>query len=216
MPFSPSGLSALSTAGTFTLWYYGTADDRATVLGTGYFAPAALQLRAGDVIILQAADATALIPVRSGTAAGPGVTLDTSGSALNLLRSATLPFEVTQSASIIARAIAVGALPASLLPGMAFAVPATAIGPITQLVFSLRDAGGTPIGAAQTIPVVAGSASASFTAPDPAGGYRIRVGDAADAGLVSTSPPFAVGYPPVLLAETGQRLKLESGGALLI
>ena len=214
MPFNPPGLSALSTAGTFTLWYYGTADDRATVLSAGYFAPAALQLRAGDVIILQASDATALIPVRTGTAAGPGVTLDSSGSALNLLRSATLPFEVTQAASVIARAIAIGTLPTGLLPGTAFAATATVTGPISQLAFSLRDAGGTAIGAAQTIPVVAGSASANFTAPDPGGGYRVRVSDAGDPALVSTSPPFAVGTPPVLLTEAGGRLLLQSGGAI--
>ena len=216
MPFSPTGLSALSTAGTFTLWYYGTGDDRATVLAAGYFAPAALQLRSGDVIILQASDATALIPVRSGADAGPGVTLDTTGSTLNLLRSATLPFTVTQSASIIARAIAIGALPANLLPGTVFAVSASVTGPITQLVFSLRDAGGAQIGSAQTVPIAAGSASASFSAPVPGGGYRIRVSDAADPSLVSISPPFAVGAPPALLTEASQRLLLESGGALLL
>lgn len=216
MPFSATGLSALSTAGTFTLWYYGTSDDRATVLAAGYFAPAALQLRPGDVIILQASDATALIPVRSGTAAGPGVTLDTTGSTLNLLRSATLPFTVTQSASIVTRAIAIGALPANLLPGTAFAVSATIVGPITQLVFSLRDAANNPVGAAQTVPIVSGSASASFAAPAPAGGYRMRVSDAADAGLAALSPPFAVGAPPALLTENGLRLLLESGGAVLV
>lgn len=214
MSFSPSGLSALSTAGTFTLWYYGTIDDRAAVLAAGYFAPAALQLRAGDVIILQASDATALIPIRTGTAAGPGVTLDTTGSTLNLLRSAVLPFGITLSASIIARAVAIGALPTGLLPGTAFAVTATVTGPISQLVFSLRDAAGTAIGAEQTIPVVTGSATANFTAPDPGGGYRIRVADAADPTLIATSPPFAVGAPPVLLTEAGGRLLLQSGGAL--
>lgn len=216
MPFSPTGLSALSTAGTFTLWYYVTSDDRAAVLSPGYFAPAALQLRAGDVIILSASDATALIPVRSGTAAGAGVTLDTTGSALNLLRSAALPFTVTQSASIVARAIAIGILPANLLPGTVFAVSATVLGPIGQLVFSLRDPGGAEIAPAQTVPVVSGTASASFAAPAPGGGYRVRVSDAANPALFSLSPPFAVGAPPALLTEAGLRLRLESGGALLL
>lgn len=216
MPFSSSGLSALSTAGTFTLWYYGTSDDRATVLAAGYFAPAALQLRAGDVIILQASDATALIPVRSGTAAGPGVTLDTSGSTLNLLRSATLPFTITQSANIVARAIAIGALPANLLPGTVFAVSASVTGPITQLTFALQNAAGTPIGTAQTVPVVSAAATVSFAAPDPGGGYRVRVADTADPGLFSLSPPFAVGAPPALLTEAGLRLRLETGAAILL
>lgn len=216
MPFSSSGLSALSIAGTFTLWYYGTSDDRATVLAAGYFAPAALQLRAGDVIILQASDATALIPVRSGTAAGPGVTLDTSGSTLNLLRSATLPFTITQSANIVARAIAIGALPANLLPGTVFAVSASVIGPIAQLTVTLQNAAGTPIGTAQTVPVVSAAAAVSFAAPDPGGGYRVRVADTADPGLFSLSPPFAVGAPPALLTEAGLRLRLETGAAILL
>lgn len=216
MPFSATGLAALSTAGTFTLWYYVTTDDRATVLQAGYFAPAALQVRAGDVIILQASDATALIPIRSGTGTGPGVTLDTLGSSLNLLRSAALPFTLTQSAAVVARAIAIGALPGNLLPGTVFAVAASVVGPITQLVFRMTDAGGTDLAAPQTVPVVAGSATANFTAPAAGGGYRIRVADAADPTLVAVSPPFAVGAPPALLTEAGGHLLLESGGQILL
>lgn len=216
MPFSSSGLSALSSAGTFTLWYYVTGDDRATVLASGYFAAAALQLRAGDVIILQAADATALIPVRSGTTAGPGVTLDTSGSMLNLLRSAALPFTVTQSASIVARAISIGALPSNLVPGTVFAVSAAVIGPIAQLTFTLQTGAGVAIGSSLTVPVVAGAASTSFAAPDPAGGYRVRVAETANPSLFTLSPPFAVGAPPALLTEAGLRLQLETGAAILL
>ena len=215
MPFNATGLSELSTANTFTLWHYVTADERATVLAAGYFAPAALQIRAGDLIILQAADATALIPIRSGTGTGPGVTLDTLGSSLNLLRSATLPFTVTQSAAIVARAITIGALPGSIVPGTVFAVTATVTGPITQLVFRMTDAAGTNLAAPQTLPVVASSATASFTAPGTGGGYRIRVADAADPTLVAISPPFAVAQPPALLTEAGDLLLLESGGTLL-
>jgi hypothetical protein len=216
MPFSPTGLSALSTAGTFTLWHYVTPDDRATVLAPGYFAPAALQLRAGDVIILTASDATALIPVRSGTEAGTGVTIDSAGTALNLLRSASLPFTITQSASIVARSIAIGSLPSSLVPGTVFAASASVTGPISQLVFSLRDGGNIEIAPAQTVPVVAGAASSNFTAPGLGGGYRIRVSDAADPALFATSPPFAVSSPPSLLGEDGGRLLLESGGLILL
>lgn len=216
MPFSHLGLSALSTAGAFTLWHYVTTDERATVLTSGYFAPAALALRSGDVIILQAADATALIPVRTGSGAGPGIMLDTVGAALTLLRSATLPVGATLSARIVARAIAVGPLPTNLLPDDVFPVSATVTGPVARLVFSLRDAVGALIGAEQNVPVVAGSAGANFTAPSPGGGYRIRVVDAADARLVATSPPLAVANPPVLLTEAGQRLLLESGAGLRI
>ena len=216
MPFNATGLSELSTANTFTLWYYVTSDERATVLAAGYFAPAALQIRAGDLIILQASDATALIPIRSGTGTGPGVTLDTLGSSLNLLRSAALPFTMTQSAAIVARAIAIGALPGSIVPGTVFAVTATVIGPITQLVFRMTNSAGTDLAPPQTLPVVAGSATASFTAPGASGGNRIRVSDAADPTLVAVSPPFAVAAPPALLAEDGGHLLLETGGHILL
>ena len=89
MPFDPRGLTALTQANGFSLWHYRTTDQRAAVLAAGYFAPVADRLRAGDLLIVQAADATALLPVRADGAAAPGVTLDSTGTGLALTRSAT-------------------------------------------------------------------------------------------------------------------------------
>ena len=76
MPFSPASFGALIQGNGFTLWHYRTGDTRAVVAAAGYFAPVAESLNTGDLVILQAADAMALLPVRSGPALGPGVTLD--------------------------------------------------------------------------------------------------------------------------------------------
>ena len=72
MPFSPDDLGALFQGDGFTLWHYRTADTRAAVAAAGYFAPVAANMFPGDLIILQAADAMALLPVRAGTALGTG------------------------------------------------------------------------------------------------------------------------------------------------
>ncbi|MFN3591444.1 MAG: S24 family peptidase, partial [Thermaurantiacus sp.] len=55
----------------------------------------------GDIVIVQAADATALVPIRSGAAAGEGVTVDGCGSAPALLRSASLPFSIAVEATAV-------------------------------------------------------------------------------------------------------------------
>src|SRR3712207_6258381 len=64
VPFSPDDLGALFQGDGFTLWHYRTADTRAAVAAPGYFAPVAGSMFPGDLIILQAADAMALLPVR--------------------------------------------------------------------------------------------------------------------------------------------------------
>ena len=88
MPFSPASFGALIQGDSFTLWHYRTADTRVAVAAPGYFAPVAELLRPGDLVILQTADAMALLPVRSGPALGTGVTLDGPVGALNLARAA--------------------------------------------------------------------------------------------------------------------------------
>ncbi len=216
MPFLSSGLSALTTANGFTLWHYRTDDDRATVLAPGYFAPASAQLLPGDIVIVQASDATALVPIQSGSLAGGGVTVDGSGGAPALLRSATLLANVTVSATAIARALVLDAPPAPLLPGEAFTAGATVTGPITQVTFFFRTATGTEVAPAQTVPVLAGRAQAGFTAPSPGGGLRVLAVDAADPTHFVLSPPFAVSQPPRLLAEAGGTLLLESGAQLIL
>lgn len=216
MPFLSSGLAALTTANGFTLWHYRTGDDRAAVLAPGYFALAATRLLPGDIVIVQAADATALVPIRGGPVAGGGVTVDGSGGAPALLRSATLRADVAVAAAAIARAIVLDPPPALLLPGDTLVAGAAITGPIVQVTIHFRTAAGTNVAPPQTVPVLAGRATASFTAPQPGGGYRLFAVDTADPLNASLSPPFAVTHPPRLLGESGGALLLESGAALLL
>jgi hypothetical protein len=69
MPFALEGLSVVSYADGFTLWHYRAgADSRATVGAAGYFTPAGHMLRAGDMMVANAADGLVLMTV-SGTGA---------------------------------------------------------------------------------------------------------------------------------------------------
>lgn len=216
MPFSDSDLSALSTANGFTLWHYRTEDERAVVLAPGYFSAAAARLLPGDIVIVQAADATAMVPIRGGTLAGGGITVDGSGSAPALLRSATLVADVTLTASAVVRAIEIDPVPAPIFTTEPFTVGATISGPVAQVAFAFRDAAGANVVPPVMVPVTAGRASVTFTAPAPAGGFRIRVTDAGDASLFTLSPPFAVSPQPRLVTEAGGLLLLEGGGAVLL
>lgn len=216
MPFSPLGLSALTSANGFTLWHYRTDEDRASVLAPGYFAPAAAQLQPGDIVIVQAIDATALVPIRGGTIAGGGVTVDGSGGAPTLLRSATLVANLDLAASATARAIVLDTVGELLFEGEILPVGATIIGPVAQVTFRLLTAGGAVAAAPQTVAVAGGRAVASFVVPAPGGGYRLRAEETADPSLAALSPPFAVTFPPKLLTEDGQRLLTESGALLLL
>ena len=215
MSFLPSGLSALTTANGFTLWHYRTEDDRASVLTAGYFAAAANRLLPGDIVIVQASDATALVPIRGGSVTGGGITVDGSGAAPALLRSATLKADVSLSAAAVPRALVLDAPPGGLLPGDPLSAGASVTGPITQVTFTLTTAGGSQIGAAVTVPVVSGRAVAGFSAPQPGGGYRLFARDAANPANFTQSPPFAVTQPPRLLNEAGGIVLLETGAALL-
>ena len=216
MSFLPSGLSALTTANGFTLWHYRTEDTRTTVLTPGYFTAAGTLLMAGDIIIVQASDATALVPIRGGSLTGGGVTVDAAGTAPALLRSASLPADVTLGATAVPYAIVLDAPPSPLSEGTSFVVGATITGPITQIIFSFLTATGASVAASQTVAVSSGRAVATFVAPTPGGGYRLRAVDAADASNQALSPPFAVTQPPRVLAENGGLLLLENGGVLLV
>ncbi|WP_198375839.1 hypothetical protein [Neoroseomonas rubea] len=216
MPYSDAGLSALSTANGFTLWHYRTTDDRATVLAPGYFAPAAGRLLPGDIVFVQASDATAMVPIRSGTLPGGGVTVDGSGSQPALLRSVLLPFSAALTADAVARAILPDPLPGIVVTGEPITVGATVTGPIASVTFVLRTVGGADATAPVTVPVASGRAEAAFTAPPPGGGYRLLAREAADPTLFALSAPFSVVLPPRLLTEAGGRLLLEDGFLLLL
>ncbi|WP_198373388.1 hypothetical protein, partial [Roseomonas rosulenta] len=137
MPFSALGLSALTSANGFTLWHYRTEDLRAEVLAPGYFAPAGAQLLPGDIVIVQASDSTALVPIRGGTIAGGGVTVDGSGSAPSLLRSASLVADIDLDATAVPRAIRLDTVAEVLFEGETLAAGATITGPIAQVTFTL-------------------------------------------------------------------------------
>jgi hypothetical protein len=216
MPFSALGLSALSSANGFTMWHYRTDDLRAAVLAPGYFAPAAGQLMPGDIVIVQALDATAMVPIRGGTLVGGGVTVDASGSAPSLLRSATLVADILLAATASPRAIELDPIAELLFEGDTVEVGATITGPIAQVTFALLNSAGATVGAPQTATVAGGRAGAAFTVPPPGGGYRVRAQETADPTLFVRSPPFAVTFPPKLLAESGGRLLTESGALLVL
>ena len=215
MPFTPASLGALIQGNSFTLWHYRTSDSRAAVTAAGYFAPVAGSLKPGDLMILQSADAMALLPIRVGPALGTGVTLDGAVGPLNTLRAVAQGFSIAQAASAVVRAIVLVPFAAVVMAGSSIAATATVTGPISQVVFTLRDRNGIVIPPVRTVAVRTGAASATFAAPPVGTGYRIRVEDAADPAIGVTSRSFNVGADlRLLLQEDGSLLLQEDGGTL--
>ncbi|MBL6076910.1 hypothetical protein JMJ56_02765 [Belnapia sp. T18] len=215
MPFSSANLAALIQGNSFTLWQYRTADSRATVTAAGYFAAVAGSLKPGDLMVLQTADAMALLPVRSGPALGTGLTLDGAVGPINTVRSVAQRFSFGQAAAAVVRTIILAPFAAGIVAGTTIPVSATVLGPVSQVVFSLRDGSGAVIPPVQVVPVVGGGASATFPTPAIGTGYRIRVEDAADPSLGLLSRSFNVGPDlKLILAESDGRLLSESGVVL--
>jgi hypothetical protein len=215
MPFIANNLSALSAANGFTLWHYRTTDSRTDTEAAGYFTPAAVQVRVGDIILVQANDGTTMLPVRTGNVTGAAMVLDTLGAPPEIQRSGYLPFTVTLSANAEARAITIDPMPNAVESGASIPVGATIIGNITDITFQLRNAAGTVI-ATQSSVVTAGRATTLFPAQASGGGYRILARNTADTNHSTLSAPFAIGMPPRLLNEDGGLLLLEDGGQLLL
>ena len=216
MPFSPATFGALIQGDGFTLWHYRTGDTRAAVAASGYFAPVAGNLRPGDLVILQAADAMALLPVRSGSALGTGVTLDGAVGALSLVRAAAQRFSFSQTAQAVVRTLVLGPVAASMVAGSAFAVSATVTGPVSQVVFTVRDGSGAVIPSAKTVTVTNGRAATSFRAPPIGTGYRVHVEDAQDPTVSALSRAFSVGPDlKLLLLEDDATLLTEAGDRLV-
>ena len=212
VPFSPDDFGALIQSDGFTLWHYRTADTRAAVVASGYFAPVAARLSPGDLLILQAADALALLPVRAGPALGTGVTLDGAVGALRLVRSAAQRFSFSQTAQAVVRSLVLGPMAASMVAGSAFAVSATVSGPVSQVVFTVRDGSGAALPPAKTVAVRNGRAATSFQAPPIGTGYRVHVEDAQDPTVQALSRAFSVGPDlRLLLLEDDTPLLTEAG-----
>jgi hypothetical protein len=216
VPFSPDDLGDLIQSDGFTLWHYRTADARAVVAAPGYFAPVAQRLSPGDLVILQAADAMALLPVRAGPALGTGVTLDGAVGALNLVRAAAQRFSFSQAAQAVVRTLVLGPVAASMVAGGSFAVSAAVSGPISQVVFTVRDNTGAVVPSAKTVAVANGRAVASFRAPPVGTGYRVHAEDAQDPTVSAVSRAFSVGPDlRLLLLEDNASLLTEAGGRLV-
>lgn len=216
MPFSPDDLGALFQGDGFTLWHYRTADTRAAVAAAGYFTPVAGSMSPGDLVILQAADAMALLAVRAGTVLGPGVTLDGAVGALGLVRAAAQRFSFAQTAHAVVRTLVLGPIAASMVAGSSFAVSASVSGPVGQVVFTVRDSAGAVVPSAKVVSVTNGRAATSFRAPPVGNGYRVHVEDAQDPSVSAVSRAFSVGPDlKLLLLEDDTRLLTEAGDRLI-
>lgn len=212
MPFTPASLGALVQGNGFTLWHYRTSDIRSAVADAAYFVDGGTALRAGDLMVLHAGDALALVPIRTGPVIGSGVTLDNVGAPFSAIRAVRHSFSVTQTVAAVLRTLVLAPLAAIALAGSPIPVSAQVVGPVSQVVFTLHDGRGAIVPPALTATVNAGRASVTFAPPPEGEGYRVTVADAADPTLRVTGNSFAVGG-----GETGEmfRLLLETGALLL-
>ena len=121
MPFSPANLNALIQTSAFNLWHYRTTDTRAVVSVPGYFSVDS-GLKPGDLLVLQAADAMALVPLRSNAVLGTGVTLDGAVGPISLLRAASQGFRFSQAASAVVRTLLLAPVAAGILAGSSIPV----------------------------------------------------------------------------------------------
>lgn len=167
MSYDPQNLIPLVAADTFSLWLYRTTDTRAAVLAPGFFATATNRLRPGHVLVLQAGDATAFLPVRENGAVGNGLVVDASSPALRLNAAGALDFGADLAASAVARCLTLGPVPAGINVGEDFAIGATVTGPVATVRSTFLDAGGSAIGTPQGVAVAGGAATTAFTAPSP-------------------------------------------------
>ncbi|SHJ57909.1 hypothetical protein SAMN02745194_02888 [Roseomonas rosea] len=216
MPYVASNLIPLVAADSFTLWLYKTTDTRAAVLSSGYFGAAANRLLPGHMIVLQAADASAILPVRGNAEVGNGLVVDASSSPLRLTAAGSLDLGADLSVTAVARCVSLAAMPSGVNEGETFTVQATASGASTMLKFSVLDATGAVVLGPTSAAVTAGMASATFPSPSPGTGYRLKVEDAADPLVMQLSPSFVVLSAFALLMESGLSLLSESGNRLVM
>ncbi|WP_376088652.1 hypothetical protein ACE7GA_16515 [Roseomonas sp. CCTCC AB2023176] len=216
MPYEPQNLIPLVAADNFSMWLYRTTDTRAVVLAPGYFATATNRLRPGHIVVVQAGDATSILPVREGGGVGNGLVVDASSPALRLTAAGLLDFDAALTATAVARCLTLGPVPAGLNVGEAFAIGATVTGPVATVRFTLLDAAGNVAAGPNDVAVAGGAATTTFTAPAAANGYRLRAADAAEPLVTQTSPSFVVLSAFALLLETGAGLLLENGARLAL
>lgn len=215
MPFDNTALTPLLTGSGFTLWLYRTTDTRAAALVANYFTPAAARLETGDLILLQASDAVALLPVRAGDTVAAGIVIDTAAAPFRVNRSAAQRFSVRQAAGAVAMTVVLAPLAAGLVANGTVEAQAAVTGPVTQVAFSINDAAGATIRGPQTAAVAGGAASVSLPAPPAGTGYRMRVQATIDPAVADNSAPFTVMAPFALLLQSAGSLLTEDGGRVL-
>ncbi len=68
MAFQNKNLSVIAYANGFTLWHYAANETAATITASGYFNDVKTLMNAGDLVIINASDKTAIkaIAVSSG------------------------------------------------------------------------------------------------------------------------------------------------------
>jgi len=215
MPFAPTSLMPVFQSQSFSLWHYRSTDTRDDITTVGYFAPARTQLRVGDVMIVQASDALAILPVRSNATIGTGVNLDGAVAPVALTRTVAKSFQMVQAASAVVTTIILAPLLAGLIAGTSIPVSAQVMGPISQVIVSVRDAQGVVVPPAQLVDVAQGYATTTLPTPPVGTGYRLRVEDAGDSGVVAVSSSFNI-LPDLqlLLTESSALILQEDGSAL--
>jgi len=215
MPYAPTALVPLVQTAAFSLWHYRSADTRAEITTPGYFSAAISRLRVGDVMIAEAADALAILPVRSNAALGTGINLDGAVAPIALTRTVAQTLRFVQQATTVVTTIILAPLVAGIIAGSSIPVQAQVVGPISQVRVTLRDAQGVLVPPAQIVAVSQGYVNTTLPTPPVGNGYRIRVEDAGESEVGVTSRSFNI-LPDLrlMLAENGQRLAQEDGFAL--
>ena len=215
MPFTSVNLVPLMQTPVFSMWHYRSPDLMSAITTPGYFAPAAAMLRAGDLMITQSADAMAMLPIRSNAVTGPGVTLDGAVTPIALTRSIAQTLRMVQAASAVVSTIILATLMAGIIVGTSIPVQAQIVGPISQVVVSLRNAQNQIIPPTQLLNVSQGYVTTTLPTPAVGNGYRIRIEDALDTGVVATSRSFNI-LPDLrlVLIESGVKLLQEDGAAI--
>lgn len=215
MSFIATDLMPLIQTARFNLWHYRSADLKATIVTPGYFAAAAARLQAGDVMIVQSSDSMAILPVRSNVGIGPGVTLDGAVTPIALTRTVAQTLRMVQAASAVVATIILAPLMAGVIMGTAIPVQAQVMGPISEVVVTLRNAQNQVIPPAKTVLVDQGYVTTTLPTPAVGTGYRIQVEDNEDRGIIVTSRSFNI-LPDLhlVLVEDGPKLLQEDGSAL--
>jgi hypothetical protein len=131
------------------------------------------------------------------------------------VRSVAQGFGFGQVAAAVVRTIILAPFAAGIVIGTSIPVSATVTGPVSAVVFSMRDGTGTLVPPVQTVAVSGGAATTSFPAPPIGTGYRIFVEDVADPAVAAVSRSFNVGADlQLVLLESDGKLLTEGGSIL--